>query len=53
MKKVMLVVCLFSTFATTAKPMTCKCTSGSMVLTLDGDRFEMSCTDGGRVSCTL
>jgi hypothetical protein len=53
MKKVMLIVCLLSTFTATAKPMTCKCTKGSMVFIIDGDRFEMSCTGGGQVSCQL
>lgn len=53
MKKVMLIVCLLSVFSATAKPMICKCNKGSMVVIMDGNRFEMSCTGGGQVSCEL
>lgn len=53
MKKAMLIVCLLSVFSATAKPMVCKCTKGSMTVTMDGGRFNMSCSGGGQVSCEL
>lgn len=53
MKKVMLIVCLLSVFSATAQPKVCKCTKGSIVVIVDGNRFEMSCTSGGQVSCQL
>lgn len=53
MKKVMLIVCLLSVFSATAKPMICKCSKGTMTVTVAGDGFSMNCSEGGQVSCQL
>ncbi len=53
MKKVMLIVCLLSVFSATAKPMICKCSKGTMTVTVGGGGFSMSCSEGGQVSCQL
>ena len=48
---------LFSTFlgisTAYALPMTCSCTEGNMRIETTDSGWEMSCTDGGRVSCVI
>ena len=36
-----------------AFPMTCTCTTGDMQMVISGDNISMSCTNGGKVTCTI
>lgn len=53
MKKIVIGIMLAMSTSALAMPMVCKCTSGSMIIEIDGTKIKMSCSDGGRVECTM
>ena len=53
MKKFALAFAVLASFTVTAIPMTCACTKGSITVSVEGGRMDMSFSDGGRVSCDI
>ncbi len=54
MKKTFLAISILLFSANTiAMAQTCKCSSGSMVVEIEGDMVYMSCTEGGRLHCVI
>ena len=54
MKKYVLVLSIIFGIGTAyALPMTCQCTKGKMTVSVGEGGVEMSCSDGGKVSCEI